>query len=195
MSQYFENDEKVRNNINLKEAEVKGIKYYFYTDNGIFNKSGLDYGTRLLLNSLDTSNKNSFLDIGCGAGVVGIYLKKLDNNFTVDMCDINKRAIDITNKGLKKNNLTGNAFLSDAYSNIESKYDCIISNPPIHAGKEKVYEIIRGASSHLNPNGELWIVMRKDQGALSMMNDNKDIYNFEIITKDKGFLIIKARLV
>ena len=195
MSQYFENDEKVKSNITIKEAEVRGIKYYFYTDNGIFNKSGLDYGTRLLLNNLDISNKTSFLDIGCGAGVVGIYLKKLNNDFTVDMCDINKRAVDITNKGLKKNNLVDNAFVSDAYSNIESKYDCIISNPPIHAGKEKVYEIIRGASTHLTASGELWIVMRKDQGALSMMNDNKDLYNFEIITKDKGFLIIKARVI
>lgn len=195
MSQYFENDEKVKSNITLKEVEVKNIKYYFYTDNGIFNKSGLDYGTRLLLNNLDISNKTSFLDIGCGAGVVGIYLRKLNKDFTVDMCDINKRAVDLTNKGLKKNNLVDNAFISDAYSNIESKYDCIISNPPIHAGKEKVYEIIRGASSHLNSNGELWIVMRKDQGALSMMNDNKDLYNFEIITKDKGFLIIKARVI
>ena len=195
MSQYFENDEKVKSYITLKETEVKGIKYYFYTDNGIFNKSGLDYGTRLLLNNLDISNKNSFLDIGCGAGVVGIYLKKLNSDFTVDMCDINKRAVDITNKGLKKNNLVDNAFVSDAYSNIESQYDCIISNPPIHAGKDKVYEIIRGASTHLTASGELWIVMRKDQGALSMMNDNKDLYNFEIITKDKGFLIIKARVI
>ncbi|MBR4830964.1 MAG: class I SAM-dependent methyltransferase [Bacilli bacterium] len=195
MSQYFENDEKVKSNITLKEVEVKNIKYYFYTDNGIFNKSGLDYGTRLLLNNLDITGKTSFLDIGCGAGVVGIYLRKLNKDFTVDMCDINKRAVDLTNKGLKKNNLVDNAFISDAYSNIESKYDCIISNPPIHAGKEKVYEIIRGASSHLISNGELWIVMRKDQGALSMMNDNKDIYNFEIITKDKGFLIIKARVI
>ena len=195
MSQYFENDDKVKSNISLKEVTVKNIKYYFYTDNGIFNKSGLDYGTRLLLNNLDISNKNSFLDIGCGAGVVGIYLKKLNSDFTVDMCDINKRAVDITNKGLKKNNLVDNAFVSDAYSNIESQYDCIISNPPIHAGKEKVYEIIRGASTHLTASGELWIVMRKDQGALSMMNDNKDLYNFEIITKDKGFLIIKARVI
>ena len=193
MSQYFENDDKVKSNISLKEVTVKNIKYYFYTDNGVFNKSGLDYGTRLLLNNIDLSNKSSFLDIGCGAGVVGIYLKKLNSEYTVDMCDINKRAVDLTNKGLKKNGINITAFESDAYSNIDSKYDCIISNPPIHAGKEKVYEIIRGAKSHLNSNGELWIVMRKDQGALSMMKDNQDIYNFEVVTKDKGFLIIKAR--
>ena len=105
MSQYFENDDKVKSNISLKEVTVKNIKYYFYTDNGVFNKSGLDYGTRLLLNNIDLSNKSSFLDIGCGAGVVGIYLKKLNSDYTVDMCDINKRAVDLTNKGLKKNGI------------------------------------------------------------------------------------------
>ena len=52
MSQYFENDDKVKSNISLKEVTVKNIKYYFYTDNGVFNKSGLDYGTRLLLNNI-----------------------------------------------------------------------------------------------------------------------------------------------
>ena len=160
MSQYFENDDKVKSNISLKEVTVKNIKYYFYTDNGVFNKSGLDYGTRLLLNNIDLSNKSSFLDIGCGAGVVGIYLKKLNSDYTVDMCDINKRAVDLTNKGLKKNGINITAFESDAYSNIDSKYDCIISNPPIHAGKEKVYEIIFAYSMCISCNS-MWKKRRK----------------------------------
>ena len=71
----------------------------------------------------------------------------------------------------------------------------IITNPPIHAGKAKVYEIIKGAANHLNENGELWIVMRKDQGAKSLIKDMSDIYRFEIITKDKGFYIIKGTIL
>jgi 16S rRNA (guanine1207-N2)-methyltransferase len=57
------------------------------------------------------------------------------------------------------------------------------------------YRIIRDAKNYLTAEGELWIVMRKDQGALSMMKDNEDIYTFDVITKDKGFLIIKARVI
>ena len=69
----------------------------------------------------------------------------------------------------------------------------IITNPPIHAGKTKVYEIIRGASNYLNEKGELWIVIRKDQGAKSLIKDMSDIYNFEIVKRDNGFYILKAK--
>ena len=96
--------------------------------------------------------------------------------------------------GLKKNRLNANVLKSDAYENITNKYDMIITNPPIHCGKNKVYEIIRNAKDHLSKDGELWIVIRKDQGASSLIKDNSDIYNFEIIDKIKGFWIIKSTI-
>ena len=111
------------------------------------------------------------------------------------MIDVNERAIHLTKMGIKLNNLNNaNVFKSDVYSNINSKYDCIITNPPIHAGKMKVYEIIENAKDHLNKDGNIWIVIRKDQGAKSLIKDFNDIYNFEIITKDKGFYIIKGNI-
>ena len=88
----------------------------------------------------------------------------------------------------------GNVFNSDAYSNVEGKYDMIITNPPIHAGKEKIYEIVRESANHLNKDGELWIVIRKDQGAKSLINDNSDLFDFEIVNKIKGFWIIKSKI-
>ena len=111
------------------------------------------------------------------------------------MIDVNERAIHLTKMAIKLNKIgNANVFKSDIYSNINSKYDCIITNPPIHAGKSKVYEIIESAKDYLNVNGELWIVIRKDQGAKSLIKDFNDIYNFEIITKDKGFYIIKGKI-
>ena len=103
--------------------------------------------------------------------------------------------------------------------NVKNKYDAIITNPPIHAGKEVVYSIIKNAKNHLNENGELWIVMRKDQGAKSLIKDMSDIYNFDkvnnlslsqlndiynmnidmkdiylfdVVAKSKGFYILKG---
>ena len=93
---------------------------------------------------------------------------------------------------------SGAKLLSGAESaimNIKNKYDMIITNPPIHAGKTKVYEIIRGASNYLNENGELWIVIRKDQGAKSLIKDMSDIYNFEIVKRDNGFYILRANKI
>ena len=70
----------------------------------------------------------------------------------------------------------------------------IITNPPIRVGKSKVYEIIRGAKDHLNNNGELWIVIRKDQGAKSLIKDNEDLFNFTLVEKVKGFWILCAKI-
>ena len=193
MNQYFDNNSNLKSEINKINAKVKDTEFIFYTDNGVFNKKGLDYGTKLLLENIDLKDKNTFLDVGCGCGPIGIYIGKQNKNYTVDMIDVNERAIHLCNMSKKDNKLDNiNIFKSDVYENISNKYDLIITNPPIHAGKKKVYEIIDGAKDYLNNNGELWIVIRKDQGAKSLMNDFKNIYNFEVINKDKGFFIIKG---
>lgn len=193
MNQYFDNNKNLKSEINKINAKVNDTSFIFYTDNGVFNKKGLDYGTRLLLENIDLNNKNSFLDVGCGCGPIGIFIALQNNNFKVDMIDINERAIHLCNMSIKDNKLNNiNVFKSDIYENINNKYDLIVTNPPIHAGKKKVYEIIDNARNYLNKNAELWIVIRKDQGAKSLINDFKDIYDFEIIKKDKGFYIIKG---
>ena len=192
MNQYFDNNEKLESEIKEFFVKVKDINMYLYTDNGVFNKKGLDFGTRVLLENLDISNKNSFLDVGCGCGPIGLFLL-LSGKENVDMVDVNNRAINLTKIGLKKNMVKANVYNSDIYSNVNGKYDMIITNPPIHAGKAKIYEIVRGSIEHLTDNGELWLVIRKDQGAKSLINDNNDILNFEILDKIKGFWIIKAK--
>ena len=190
MNQYFENNKNLKSDINKISVTVKETDFIFYTDNGVFNKKGLDYGTKLLLENIDIVG-NTFLDVGCGCGPIGIYLGKQNNNYTVDMIDVNERAIHLCNMSKKENKLNNiNIFKSDIYENINKKYDMIITNPPIHAGKNKVYEIIEQAKEHLNKNGKLWVVIRKDQGAKSMIKDFENTYNYEIITKDKGFYII-----
>ena len=195
MNQYFNNNKNLKSNTVENKAVINDKEFIFYTDNGVFNKKGLDFGTRLLLENINLENKYSFLDMGCGAGIVGIFLLKNNPQYKIDMVDVNERALGLTKKGLEKNNLNANVFYSDVYENIKSKYDSIITNPPIHAGKDTVSEIIKEARKYLTENGELWIVMRKDQGALSMMKDFRNIYDFEIIKKSKGFLVICTKVL
>ena len=72
-------------------------------------------------------------------------------------------------------------------------YDVIISNPPIRAGKKVVFEILEKAYDHLNVNGELWIVIQKKQGAPSAKKKMEEVFgNCEVVTKDKGYYILKS---
>ncbi len=196
MAHYFTNEENLKSEIEKVIAEINGIPFYFYTDNGVFSKGELDFGTELLLKNFkyDNPNNKTLLDIGCGCGPIGIYASHL--GFTVDMSDVNKRAIHLSKMSLKEQGLNANVFESDAYKNITNKYDYIVSNPPIRVGKEKLYEIVMNAKEHLKDGGSLWIVVRKQQGAESMVRDMKNVYKtVEVIAKKKGFFIIKASLI
>ena len=73
------------------------------------------------------------------------------------------------------------------------KFDVIISNPPIRAGKKVVFEILKKAKEHLNENGELWVVIRKSHGADSAKKKLEEVYgNCEIVKRDKGFYVLKS---
>lgn len=194
MAHYFTNDENLSHDIKKVNVLIHNISYYFYTDNGVFSKGELDFGTELLLKTFEYNypQEKDALDIGCGCGPIGIYLAKL--GFTVDMSDVNERAIKLAIKSLKEQNLDTNVFESDAYEKIHKKYDYVVSNPPIRVGKEKLYEIIMDAKEHLKENGELWIVVRKQQGAESLIRDMKKVYSdVQIVEKKKGFYIIMAK--
>ena len=193
MAHYFTNEESLKSDIKKVDVCINDINYYFYTDNGVFSKGELDFGTELLLKTFEYNypQEKTLLDIGCGCGPIGIYASKL--GFTVDMSDINKRAIHLAKKGLSEQSLKVNVFESDTYENIHEKYDYIVSNPPIRIGKQKLYEIVMNAKEHLKENGEVWLVVRKDKGVDSMVRDMKENYKqVKVVEKKKGFWIIRA---
>ena len=191
MSQYFDNDNNIKHNKKIIEFYFNDKKYSVYSDNGVFSKDKFDYGTRLLLDSIDISKlSGNVLDLGCGIGVVGIILGTINKNINIDMIDINERAISLVRDNLTLNKVKANVFSSDVYSNVNKKYDYIITNPPIRAGKEVVRKFLLGGYDYLNDNGILYFVMRKDHGVKSMIKELENKYNVTIINKDKGFYIL-----
>lgn len=190
MNHYFTNNDNLKSEEKNIQVKIKDTDLIFTTDNGVFSKRGLDFGTRTLLENIPKLH-GRVLDFGCGYGPIGIYIKKT-NDVEVDMIDINKRSVNLALKNAELNKVEVNVFESDIYSNVKNKYDFIITNPPIRIGKPKLYEILFDASVHLKENGELWLVINKDQGAKSLMKDLEEKYKVELITKNKGFYIIRA---
>ncbi len=129
---------------------------------GVFSANELDVGTALLLSTLNQSIKGKVLDLGCGAGVIGSIIKKINPKSNVTMTDIHAMALESARKTLSENRLDAEVFASDVFSNIEGKFDLIISNPPFHDGIDTAYQavntLITQAKRHLNQGGELRIV-------------------------------------
>lgn len=191
MSHYFTND-NIKTNEKIVDVKIKDTSLKFIVDNGVFSKRGLDFGTRTLLENINSKIEGDVLDFGTGYGPIGIYLAKT-TNAKIDMIDINKRALNLARKNADLNKADVNIFESDIYTNITKQYDFIITNPPIRVGKKILYEILFKAYDYLKENGQLWLVVNKDQGAKSLLKDLKEKYKAELITKNKGFFIIKAK--
>jgi len=191
MSHYFTNDE-IKSNEKIYVTKINDIELKFYTDNGVFSKNKLDFGTRTLLENLEIDRfRGKILDFGCGIGPIGIYLS-LKTKEKIDMIDINKRSISLAIKNSKLNNANTNIFESNIYEKINKKYDFIVSNPPIRVGNKVLYKILFEAKEHLNENGELWIIINKDQGAKTITKKLEQFYDVTIVEKNKGFYVIKA---
>jgi len=192
MAHYFENDDSVKTNQTKKDVLIRNDRYSFITDNGVFSKKGLDFGTRTLLESLDLDKiTGNVLDMGCGYGPIGIYVAK-NTDASVHMVDINRRSLDLAIKNAKLNGVSVNIYESNAYENVTEKFDFIISNPPIRVGKKILYGILMDAKNYLKSGGELWIVIHKDQGAKSVMKDLEKEYTVTLVIKNKGFYIIRC---
>lgn len=194
MAHYFTNENNLKSEIRTIRYTNGAFSLVFNSDNGVFSKDHLDFGSKLLIETMIKNiNKNkSILDVGCGYGFIGISLAKILNSKVV-MVDVNKRAVHLTNMNIKENKVNAQAFESNIYENIKEKFDVIVSNPPIRAGKNIVLEILERAHEFLNINGELWFVIRKDQGAKSIAKELEKIYKIEIMEKSKGFYIFRAK--
>ena len=188
MKHYFTNSD-VKSNLKKISCNVCDKKFVFNTDNGVFSKRGLDFGSRtLIMTLLEQDITGDVLDVGCGYGALGIILSSFFN-INVDMVDVNKRAVHLANMNIHLNNvLDANAFWSDIYSGLKNKYDVIVTNPPIRAGKDILYKFLFGARDYLVPGGSLYFVINKDQGAKSVIKDLSECACVEVLKKIKVFL-------
>lgn len=198
MSHYFATDNNLKSDKRYVSYTFKGNVLRYCSDNGVFSKDRVDFGTNVLLNALpDIDCNKKVLDVGCGYGVIGIAIAKSNNSISVDMIDVNERAINLVKENIKLNKVdNAKVFSSNLYQNINNKYDYIISNPPIRAGKDVVHGVVVDGYDHLNDGGAVIVVIQKKQGAPTLEKKMKEIYgNVETLDKKNGYFVLMARKI
>ena len=193
---YYSKNPEVEHDEKNWTFELRGFNFKFTTDNGVFSKNTVDYGSRALLDAVDLSETPAgpILDMGCGYGPIGMTLAKLAPERQIDMVDVNERALGLAQKNCDLNQIQNVAIFESAeYQNVTAQYAAILTNPPIRAGKTVVQNILKGAYDHLLPDGELDVVIQKKQGAPSAKQLMADTFgNVQIIHKDKGYYILQS---
>jgi len=165
----------------------------FETDAGVFSRDGIDKGTTLLLDSLPSLSGN-VLDLGSGWGAVGISVAKADPGIWVTMVDINSRAVELSKKNAQRNGVSVRVLQSDGFLALNGeKFSFILTNPPIRAGKQVIYDLFAKSAGHLLPGGSLYLVIRKQQGAPSALTYLNTIFSkVQVVERGGGFWVIKA---
>lgn len=171
----------------------RGYGLSFMTDAGVFSKGELDQGTRLLLDALPAL-KGDVLDLGCGWGAIGVSLAKANPDCHVVMADVNHRALGLSRDNLTRNGVQAEVIESDGMAALmDRRFDAVVTNPPIRAGKQVIYKMFADGASCLKPGGALYLVIRKQQGAESCMKYLKTLFaQVEKISKSSGFWVLKA---
>ncbi|MFU2205631.1 class I SAM-dependent methyltransferase [Streptococcus pluranimalium] len=189
---YYEENPNSSHDIKELKVNLLGNRFSFKTDAGVFSKKMIDFGSQVLLSTLIFHKNDTLLDLGCGYGPLGIALAKVQG-VKATMVDINNRAIDLARENAQVNDVEVDIFQSNIYDKVTGRFDHIISNPPIRAGKEVVHTILVEAFDYLNLGGDLTIVIQKKQGAPSAKAKMQEIFgNVEILKKDKGYYILRS---
>lgn len=194
--QYFTENPTVEHDEHHVNYHLNGINLNLTTDAGVFSKNRVDYGSGVLIEQMMEQDLpgGNILDVGCGYGPIGLFAAKKWPDRQVDMVDVNERAMDLARRNAAANGAGNvNIFASDRYQAVTGQYAMIVTNPPIRAGKAIWSSILTEAKDHLTDGGILLVVIQKKQGAPSAKKlMAASLGNCEILTRDKGYYILKS---
>jgi 16S rRNA (guanine1207-N2)-methyltransferase len=173
----------------------RGREYRFRTDAGVFSKGHLDRGTRLLMEAMDLDGVERALDLGCGYGVLGIVIAKERPGARVAMVDPNGRAVELAKENAELNGVAVDVRQGEGCAPFAGeKFDYIITNPPIRAGKKVVFDLVDQAYAHLEEGGRFLAVIRTQQGAASLAKKIAEVFGAVTeLEKGGGFRVLQGR--
>lgn len=114
-----------------------------------FETEELVENTLFLIKKIFKDRIVNILDIGCGSGVIGLTMKIKHPQSNVDLIDISKDALEVATINKNNLNVDANIYYSDIFSNVDNKYDVIISNPPYIKENEEIEQIVVDNEPHL----------------------------------------------
>jgi 16S rRNA G1207 methylase RsmC len=174
----------------------KGEKLVFQVSQMLFSSFAIDHGTDMLLRHIVLKSPQTILDMGCGYGPIGISLAKANPDSEVTMVDADLLAVRYTKRNIEKNHLTNAQVLGSVGMEavLDQTYDLIVSNVPAKIGDEAIIQdFILAPLEHLNPNGELWIVIVNGLNRLIPMLKTKHNLSITLVRKRTGHSLYKIQ--
>ncbi len=199
MEHYFTNNTQTDDNFKTIDYYINDEKLEFLTNNAVFSKSSVDFGSDFLNKYVIENYENKpmkLLDLGCGYGAIGLTIGHFLNNLDITLVDINERATFLCGENAKTllNHSDFRVVTSNILDNVTDTFDLAVLNPPIRTGKQNVYAMYEACYEKLNVGGELVVVIQKKQGAPSSKDKLTELFgNCVVADKDSGYFLLLAK--
>jgi len=170
---------------------IHGLTLEFVTYTSLFSGRRVDPGTQILLENVKTPREGIVLDVGCGYGVIGITIAKLNPYLKVYMTDVNPLAVKVARENARLNNVEDRVIIlqGDRYQPVQGlKFKAIYSNPPLSAGREIVEDIVLNARHYLEKDGFAQFVLAK--GGEYIYEKARQHYSRVEIQSKKGYSLL-----
>ncbi len=195
---YFVRRPKSKLNLGVVRAYFRSRLFEFLTASGVFSRTRIDAGTRLLVESMVLPEKGLVLDLGCGYGPVGIAAAAFNPSLQVVMTDVNERAVWLARENARRNGVENvkvrQGFLYEPVEDM--KFEVVLSNPPITAGMKTVQPLIMQAPQHLAKEGTLQIVVRSKVSGKRLTKIMTETFgNVDVLARKSGYRVLISKAI
>jgi 16S rRNA G1207 methylase RsmC len=177
-------------------ATVWGRDLELTSGSGVFAQGRLDVGTAVLFRETEPPTAATFLDLGCGYGVIGLAIAVAVPGARVWAVDVNERAVLLANENAAA------LGVADRYTAVtppdgvppDVRFDEIWSNPPIRVGKQALHDLLLTWLPRLAGDGRAVMVVGKNLGADSLQRWLDDQgFPTERLASKRGYRLLLAR--
>jgi 16S rRNA (guanine1207-N2)-methyltransferase len=176
-------------------ARVWGLELELVGGSGVFSGTRLELGNSVMFReTAPPARAGSFLDLGCGYGVIACALAAAVPDCRVLAVDVNSRALDLTRLNAARTGLAARVDVSRP-EEVDPAiiFDEIWSNPPVRIGKPALHDLLSTWLARLVPNGCAHLVVGRNLGADSLQRWLVEQgYPTRRIASAKGFRVLRA---
>jgi 16S rRNA (guanine1207-N2)-methyltransferase len=182
--------------LGLLRTTLRGKSFEFLTASSVFSKKQIDLGTRLLIEAMLLPETGAVLDVGCGYGAVGIAAAASNPRLHVVMTDVNERAISLARQNTQKNKVHNSevrrGYLYEPVQ--DSKFNCVLSNPPVSAGMATVKALVTQAPTVIAENALFQMVIRSKIGVKILPHILTETFgNCQVLARKSGYRVLAAK--
>lgn len=173
-----------------------GRQLALQTSSGVFAAGRLDAGTAVLFREAwPPARPGTFLDLGCGYGVIACALASAVPQAAVWAVDVNERALRLCRDNAEALGVGPRVTVArpdEVPAGVE--FDEIWSNPPIRVGKQALHDLLLHWLGRLAPAGRALLVVGKNLGADSLQRWlGTQGFQCERLASAKGFRVLEVR--